>query len=72
MCKMMTSPHAFYFFKILLFWVARGVKGQKVVHNYQFQSVTLYISRTVDYIIKIFGTQVQNNDFPECFSLFLK
>ena len=25
---------------------------------YQFQSVTLYISRTVDHIIKIFGTPV--------------
>ena len=35
-----------------------GVKGQKLTQNYQFQSVTLYISGTVDHIIKIFGRQV--------------
>ena len=62
-----TIPHMivvfhaqFFFFKILIFWVFRGVgvKGQKMVHNYQFQSVTLYILKTVDHIINIFGTQV--------------
>ena len=31
------------------------VKGQKMIHNDQFQSVTLYISETVDQIIKSFG-----------------
>ena len=30
---------------------ARWVKGQKMTHNYQFQSVTLYILGTVDHII---------------------
>ena len=35
-----------------------GLKMQKMTHNYQFQSVTLYISRTVDHMIKIFGKQV--------------
>ena len=51
---------AIFFFKILIFWVFRGVgvKGQKMIHNYQFQSVTLYILKTVDHIINIFGTQV--------------
>ena len=30
MCKMMTSPDFFFhFFKILIFWNVRGVKGQK-------------------------------------------
>ena len=50
----------FHFFKILIFWVFRGtgVKGQKMTHYYQFQSVTLYISRTVDHIIKIFCSQM--------------
>ena len=68
MCKiMMISPESFFiFFKILIFCVflvgvggvgGWGLKGQKVTHNYQFQSVTHYISRTVDRI-KIFGTQV--------------
>ena len=44
-------------FLILIFWAVRGVKGQEIAHNYQFQSVTLYISRTVDHI-KILGTQM--------------
>ena len=47
----------FHFFKILIFLVCKRVKGQKITHNYQFQSVTSYISRTVDQI-KIFGTQM--------------
>ena len=48
----------FHFFEILIFWVFRreGVKGQKMTHNHQFQSISLYISTTVDHIIKIFGT----------------
>ena len=27
------SRHFFHFFKILIFWVVRGVKGQKTVQN---------------------------------------
>ena len=55
LCKMIFS-----FFEILIFLVFRGrkVKGQKMTHNYQFQSVTLYISRTVDHIMNIIGTLV--------------
>ena len=54
------SSNFFHFFEILTFWVFRreGVKGQKMTHNHQFQSVSLYISTTVDHIIKIFGTHV--------------
>ena len=53
----------FHFFKILIFWIFRWgeggrVKGEKMTHNYQFHSVTLYISRTVDHMIKIVSTQV--------------
>ena len=33
-CKMIISPGFFiHFFKIFIFWVVRGVKGQKVVQN---------------------------------------
>ena len=34
MCKMIISPGVFFhFFKILIFWVVRGVKRQKIVQN---------------------------------------
>ena len=52
------SSHFFHFFKILIFLVFSRVKGQKMTQNYQFQSVMLFISGTVDHIIVIFGTQV--------------
>ena len=49
-----------YFFSIFknsdfffLGWGEGGkgdVKGQKITHNYQFQSVTIYLAGTVDYI----------------------
>ena len=49
----------------MIFWIFRKLgegmgrkKGKKMTYNYQFQSVTLYISGIVDHIIKIFGTQV--------------
>ena len=48
----------------MIFWIFRKLgegmwrkKGKKMTYNYQFQSVTLYISGTVDHIIKSFGTQ---------------
>ena len=58
--KMVISPAIFFhLFRILILGVFKGgVKGQKMTHNYQFQSVTLHISRTVDLITKIFDTQV--------------
>ena len=65
MCKMMISPQ--FFFKFLIFWGFSAVIEQKMIHSYQFQSVTLYISGTVDNIRKIFGTQVKNNDISRCF-----
>ena len=59
MCKMMVSPAIFSFLKNSNFWVFRGrVKRQKMTRYDQFQSVTFYISRTLDHIIKIFSTQV--------------
>ena len=59
MCKMMISPWIFFhFYEILIFWVVRGVKGQKVAQNKKLQ---LHLSRaiisgTVYHVIIIFGT----------------
>ena len=71
-CNMMISPGICYIFsKFWIFWFLGGwLTGQKMIHNYQFQSVTLSNSRTVDHIMKIVGTQVWNNDISRCFSLF--
>ena len=46
-------------------------KRQKMTQNYQFQSITLYISKIVDHIIKIFDIQGQD-DISRCFSLLFK
>ena len=37
LCKMMIflGIPAFHFFKILIFWVGRGVTGQEMIHNYK-------------------------------------
>ena len=49
----------FSFFPDFSFPGSFVVKVQKMVYNYQFQSLMLYISRTVDHIIRIFvDTQV--------------
>ena len=51
MCKMITSTGIFFIFlKILIFWVVRGVKGQKVVQNKKKLYLTCYISQET-YII---------------------
>ena len=43
----------------MIFWIFRKLgegmgrkNGKKMTYNYQFQSVTLYISGTVDHIMK--------------------
>ena len=55
---MMISPGAFYiFFKILIFQVGKGVKGQKIVQNEKNNwSVTLHISGTIHHMIVICDT----------------
>ena len=59
MCKMMIFPELFFhFFKILIFGVFIGVRGQKMTQIYQFKSVALYVYMSIDHIIKICGTQV--------------
>ena len=56
-CKTI-SPNVFFIF--LKFWFCRllGVKGQKMTQNNRFEFFILYISGSIDHIIKIFGTQV--------------
>ena len=59
--QMMVSPGFFFSFfqnSVISGFLEGGVKGQKLTHDYQFQFVTPYISRTADHIIKILGTQV--------------
>ena len=48
-------------FFLFFFWFlggGAGVKDQKMTHNYQFQYVAFYISRTVVHINLIFGMHV--------------
>ena len=75
MCKIMIiSSNFFHFFFQNSFFFPGfqgGVKEQKMTHDYQFQSVTPYISWTVDHILKIFGTQLESNVISRCFSFFL-
>ena len=55
----MISPASFLIFSKFWFFGGFFCSGwQKIIHNYQFQSFTLNISRTVDHIIKVFGTQL--------------
>ena len=50
MCKMI-SLKLFSFFENFNFLVFRELKGQKMIQNYQFQTVKLSISGTVDHIM---------------------
>ena len=43
MCTMMISPVIFSFFQNSDFLVFKGLKMQKMIQNYKFQSVMLYI-----------------------------
>ena len=66
-CKMMVSPafcfifSKFGFFRLLEAW--KGKKWPKITN------LSLSHSVSVDHIIKIFGTQLENNDISRCFSL---
>ena len=49
----------FHFFKILIFRVVKGVKGQKMVqNNKKLCPVTLHISETIHHMIVIYVTHV--------------
>ena len=58
-CIMVISPGIFFFhfFKILIFWDVRGVKGQKTVQNHKNFSL-LYLLFQEPYMIFIYDTQV--------------
>ena len=48
-----------HFFKMLIFWVVRGVKGQKMVQNEKkILSVVFHISGTTQDMIVIYGALV--------------
>ena len=54
------SRHYFHVFKILIFWVHRGVvKGQKTVQNdKKILSILLHISGTIHQMIVIYGAHL--------------
>ena len=54
--KTIVSPGVFFNFKILIFLVVRGLKGQKMTQK--LLSVTPYISGTIYHMIYIYGTHV--------------
>ena len=56
-CKTIISPDFFHFFKILIFWVVRRVKGQKLTQNDK-SSVAAYISGTMHHRIFTHGTHM--------------
>ena len=56
----MISPGFFFhFFKILIFWVVSGVKGEKNDPNdKKIMFVALHISGTIPHVTVIYGTHV--------------
>ena len=52
------SKGIFHFFKIFIFQVVIGVKGQKIAQNDEILSVTLHISGTIYHMMVIHGTHV--------------
>ena len=60
LCEMMISPGIFYFFfLILIFWAAMGVKGQKNSSKWQkIMSVALHISGTMHYMTIMYDAHV--------------
>ena len=58
LCEIMIFPGIFSFFKILIFCVVRGVKGEKMVQNEKkIMSVVVHTSKNIHHIIFIYGTQ---------------
>ena len=58
LCEIMIFPGIFSFFKILIFCVVRGVKGEKMVQNEKkIMSVVVHTSKNIHHMIFIYGTQ---------------
>ena len=73
MCKMVISPGVFFhFYKIFIFQIVRGVKGQNLVQNNKKFSVTLRISGTIHHMNVIYGTHMWNNNISRYFFHFWK
>ena len=66
------SRSFFQYFKILIFRIVSGVKGQKMTQNEKKLSAALHISRTIRRMIVIYGTHVQNDNISRCFLHFFK
>ena len=66
----MISLGIFLFFFILFFWVARGVKGQKITQNGKTLSVMVHISGIIHHMLVLYGTLEWNNISWHFFHLF--
>ena len=66
-CKMIISSGVFLYFHNLIFWVHRGVKGQKTVQNDKKFCLLHSISQK-RYIIMIviYGANVENDNISRC------
>ena len=64
----------FYFFKIVIFWVVRGIKGQKTIQNKKkILWVLLHISGIIHCMIVIYGTHICKMIISPClFLIFSK
>ena len=78
MCKMIISLVFFlifnflffHLFKILIFWVVRGVKGQKWSKSTKYLSITLDISGNIHFMIVIYVHMCKMIMSPGVFSVF--
>ena len=58
LCEIMIFPGIFSFFKILIFCVVGGVKGEKMVQNEKkIMYFVVHTSKNIHHIIFIYGTQ---------------
>ena len=60
----------FQLFKILIFWVVREVKGQKMVQITKKSVCQLHISGTIHYMIVIYGNWCKMIISPGIFFIF--
>ena len=67
MCKII-SPGVFFNFKILIFWVFRGLKGQKMA-----VCCTLYIRNHISYVLHVWYTCMYERIIsPDIFFIFFQ
>ena len=72
-CKIIKSPGLFFiFFKIMIFWVVRRVKGQKMAQNNKNLSVMPFILGTIHHMIFIMVQICKRIISPSVFYIFPK